>query len=354
MQCAERSCVFGSHALMPPMVPASSSDASDGSPPSESEASSSASPEEDVPPTECANCGRSFTGNYCPECGQPADWKITATGVVGGFAQEFADIERGVWPTLVGLTLRPGAALQEYLQGAQRQLINPGRYLLIATLFSYGATRLLVWIGATEPLAATVDRLGDTGIEGAMRTVLQGLVAYKDIVLHAGYLIVAGLLALLLWRLFRDGLRRGGEALALASFLTGHAILLTTIVEDLGGRLLLFIVTRTPVEGSLLFDVAVMAGYVGICGYQCFGPGWKSAAKAAFAGGWAIVEFLSLVLAGLLGAVAVLLWWTPETYVPASETASVPGVLGFGMLALLCAAPLLLHAAGELYVRFAR
>lgn len=336
------------------MASAPASNASGASSHSESGASSPDDAEEDSPAIECANCGHTFTGNYCPECGQRVDREITATDVVGGFVQEFADIERGIWSTLVGLSLHPGTVLQEYLQGAQRQLINPGRYLLITTLFSYSITQLLVWIGAMESPTATVSSLDDTGIQGALATILQSLAAYKEIVIHAGYLTTAGFLALLLRRLFRDDLRRGGEAFALASFLTGHVILLTTLVEDLGYKLPLFLVTQAPVEGSLLIDVAVMAAYVGVCGYQCFGPGWKNAAKGALAGGWAIVELFSLFFTGIFGAVAVLIWWAPETYVPTGEAESMSSAAAAGIFALLSAIPLLLHAGGELYSRFVR
>jgi hypothetical protein len=75
------------------------------------------SPEESAPEavvetTECANCGRVFTGNYCPKCGQEADPSVSTPAVIGGFFRELVDIENGFWPTFVGLTLRPGNTLR--------------------------------------------------------------------------------------------------------------------------------------------------------------------------------------------------------------------------------------------------
>jgi hypothetical protein len=47
----------------------------------------------------CPNCGRRFTGTYCPTCGQKADAELTIWDIVGGFFRDLVDVTRGFWPT---------------------------------------------------------------------------------------------------------------------------------------------------------------------------------------------------------------------------------------------------------------
>jgi len=95
-----------------------------------------------VETVECPNCGRVFTGTYCPDCGQEADPSVSATGVIGGFFRDLIDVDDGVWPTVVGLTLRPGKTLQRYLSGIRKGLTSPGQYLLAAVV-EVGVDRFL-------------------------------------------------------------------------------------------------------------------------------------------------------------------------------------------------------------------
>lgn len=301
----------------------------------------------------CPNCGTPSPGTYCPNCGQQVDPELSAANVIGGFVREFADVERGFWPTLVGLTLRPRAVLREYLGGARRRFANPGRYLLVAAVVSYGTTVLLRWADVSRPPFAGLRGRTEDGIAEAALDIAREVLRYRELLMHAGYLVAAAFLAALLWRLFRGALRRPTEALALSGFLTGHAVLLKTVVGDLLYKVPVSLYAGGPVEGMPILGPVLVSGYVGGVSYRYFGPGWTAAAKEAFAGGWAVVELYSLLFALFFGGVAGLLWRAPGAYLPAEETDPSTAVLAFAMLAALSALPLLLHAAGELYSRFA-
>jgi hypothetical protein len=119
---------------------------------------------------ECPNCGDEFEGTYCPNCGQEADPSVSATGVVGGFFRELVDIEHGFWPTFVGLTLRPGATLRQYLSGVRKGLASPGRYLLAAIVVEVSVERVLAWTGASrDPFG--LDSGSDPSADGGAESV---------------------------------------------------------------------------------------------------------------------------------------------------------------------------------------
>jgi hypothetical protein len=162
-------------------------------------------------------------------------------------------------------------------------------------------------------------------------------------------LLLVGLLAVLLYRLFGDEVERMGEALAVASFLLAHFTFLVS-----GARLLYVgaasLYAGQPVGGPTFLGVAIGVGYIGFASYQGFGPGWKSAFKGTFAVLWALVEVLSVVITAAFIYAAGLALMNPDKY--GDPELPVWGhVVVFAILILLSAIPLLLHAGVELYTR---
>ncbi|MFB6272217.1 MAG: DUF3667 domain-containing protein [Salinibacter sp.] len=107
----------------------------------DSDASASAQPPA-VPET-CANCGRTFAGEYCPSCGQRVGSGLSLIRILGGFVRELVETERGLWRTFRDLTLRPGTAVRSYLAGARQPFTSPGRYLLVGAIVATVASATL-------------------------------------------------------------------------------------------------------------------------------------------------------------------------------------------------------------------
>lgn len=348
-----------------------SESAPEGQHPAEHESLDEGGPEEETgtpsessaETVECPNCGREFEGTYCPDCGQEADPSVSATGVVGGFLRELVDVEHGFWPTFVGLTVRPGTVLRQYLRGVRKGLASPGRYLLAAVVVSVGIDRVLAWSGAdpnpfevetTNGSSATGGAGSGEGfgpaLDAAMRTVDFVLEGSQGRII--GYLLLTGLLALLLYRLFEDRLDRRSEALAVGTFLVAHLLFLTSGAELLY-KLPASLYTGHPVDTSNLLTFAILGGYAGAACYGCFGPGWKAVLKGAFAVLWGTVEVFSVVLMGIAFYAAWLMHAHPDKYLPA-ESADQPEVafLAVAIGGVLCAVPLLLHVGVEAYHRY--
>lgn len=123
---------------------------------------------------------------------------------MGDFFRELVDVERGFWATLKALSIRPGPALRTYLDGGHRSLMSPGRYLLAAVVIRYGADRMLTWLGVRVSLARQAPLTSADDTPAVVREVQQ--VAWRVFASQgariAANLLLAGLLAAVLWRLF--------------------------------------------------------------------------------------------------------------------------------------------------------
>lgn len=302
-----------------------------------------------VETVECPNCGRRFVGDYCPGCGQEADPSPSVTGVIGGFFRELVDLEGGFWPTFVGLTFRPGQVLRDYLSGVRAGLISPGRYLLAAVVISFGVRQGLIQLGLLQGVKASLTAAIPGDASGENRQTMEaffevvGQVTQSQWGALATTLGFAGLLSLFFWRIFEGKVHCWSEALAVSAFTVGHwtalgAGLLVMVV------LLEYLATGTPANTStyIVPSYLLAFAYSGAAAYG-LGSGWKSAVQGALSGVWALVEAGAIF--GLLTAGYFLLQVRPLGGLPREER------IIFGAIAVAYLAPLLLHAAVELYYR---
>lgn len=84
--------------------------------------------------TICLNCGHSFKGNYCPNCGQKATIKrITATTLLADVLHFFTHIEKGFLFTSGSFLFKPGISSINYISGKRKNYQTPVSYFLIWT-----------------------------------------------------------------------------------------------------------------------------------------------------------------------------------------------------------------------------
>lgn len=296
-----------------------------------------------IDPQTCPNCGRAFVGDYCPDCGQEVSRNLSVLDVFSGLFREVVDIESGFWPTLRGLSLRPGAVLRRYLNGARRSLMHPGRYLLASVVASYavfwGLRRagVLVFFGRED--------LRRTGVEpDQARAAFQQLFQYQETQI-VSTLVLAVLLALALGRLFDRRLRQGAKALALGSFLAGHASFLaagaTLVVAPVE-----YLTTGHPAEPSWYLSPIIAVPYAWVAIFWTFGRGLGTVVKAALAIAWTAAEYLVISTLAFSGWALWMIWTeptgSPEIDIPV-EGLVVTGGLALGLL--------LLHGVGETWAR---
>lgn len=315
--------------------------------PSSEETGSEAPPGAIAQTTECPNCGRPCAENYCPSCGQELSPSASLGGVIGGFFRELLDVERGVWPTFVSLTLAPGQTVDRYLEGERKQFASPGRYLLLVvvvlTLVAGPPLRLVhpFWeslVEGTEYYVSMVVGKGEKML-ALYRNVLDtvGSQVFVAATTAAGALLFAHLLR----RLFGRKIDQFPEALATSAFLIGHVSVLERGSVLFGGMIG---ATAFPLSSELrgligaLLSSTVVLGYIGWWGQE-FGSDWRSAAAGALAAGWAQIE------ATLSGA--AVLWgfflWHLGLY---------QGPVDLVVIGAVGITPLFIHGAVEAWWRF--
>jgi hypothetical protein len=94
--------------------------------------------QENVPAvTPCANCGTTVTIHYCPNCGQKhAEGRLHMGYLLSEFAHNYLGTDSGFFFTVREMLVRPGHAVNEFLNGKRRPYLKPVQfYLLLLTLF---------------------------------------------------------------------------------------------------------------------------------------------------------------------------------------------------------------------------
>ncbi|HEX8394996.1 MAG TPA: DUF3667 domain-containing protein [Longimicrobium sp.] len=117
-----------------------------------------------APVPACVNCGVARAGRFCADCGQPAtDGRLTVRGVAANVFSSVVDVDRGLLHTVVGLTVRPGQVVRDYLGGRTVPYTGPGRYFAILVT-------LVVLVYVQGGPAAELARLsGASGQAGALQ-----------------------------------------------------------------------------------------------------------------------------------------------------------------------------------------
>lgn len=320
--------------------------------PAEREPSYGSSSEESeaVEPTKCPNCRRRFTGPYCPECGSIAERSPTVLEVGAQFFWQLVGVERRVGPTAVGLTLRPGETLSRYLEGNRQEVSTPASYLLTMAAGNFLADWTLMQAGMKLSVSSQSRfRLSSIPqeITQLIVDVLQPLGTQESAV--AANLVMAVLVSLTIWHLFRRELEGGGVALALGSFVVGNAVFLETVAHLIYIPSY-FLVTGHPAEFPILLSVGINVMYCVVAISLCFGLNLSNVTRAVAAFMWASVDLVGLAGIGASGYMIWLVNTYPDIYLP--PVASVGSFIQVVLIAgFLFSVPFLLHAGFEVFTR---
>jgi hypothetical protein len=108
--------------------------------------------------TVCKNCGNSFAGNYCSNCGQKAGtFRITFHELFHHIPHAVFHIDHGFFYTVKELAWRSGHSIREYLQGKRKYHFNPFLMLLLVGGF---CSYLYSWFHFQTILASVnIDKL---------------------------------------------------------------------------------------------------------------------------------------------------------------------------------------------------
>ncbi|MEP1446968.1 MAG: DUF3667 domain-containing protein [Paraglaciecola sp.] len=101
----------------------------------------------------CQNCGATVEANFCGQCGQKKQERITLGQVGEDVYSGLFDFESPFLKTLYFLTINPSKVYVEYLEGARKRYFSPVRY-------SIWIMTLMVAIGAiTDTVLVDLSQL---------------------------------------------------------------------------------------------------------------------------------------------------------------------------------------------------
>ena len=106
----------------------------------------------------CANCGRSFSGRFCPDCGQDLeDIRRPFAEIARDFLGDFFAFDARIWRTLVPLFTRPGGLTVDYIEGRRARYVPPLKLYVFAAFLYF----TIVAIGGGGPFQAFVRETED-------------------------------------------------------------------------------------------------------------------------------------------------------------------------------------------------
>ncbi len=106
---------------------------------------------------ECRNCGTSFEGNFCPNCGQkPNSGRIILRESARDVLEHYFDFDTPLFRTITGLITRPGKLIREYIFGKRKSYSHPIRYYILVLAIYVILQNLINF----DPIATVGEILG--------------------------------------------------------------------------------------------------------------------------------------------------------------------------------------------------
>ena len=123
----------------------------------------------------CKNCGAEVEANFCSNCGQKKQTRISIQQVSKDVYNGFFDFESPFLKTLVCLTVNPGKVYREYLDGARKRYFSPVRYSI------WIMTLMVAVAGFTDTVLIDLNQFDLHHLESSMDTQeYQALKAWLD------------------------------------------------------------------------------------------------------------------------------------------------------------------------------
>lgn len=125
---------------------------------------------DDAEPSLCLNCGMTFQGNYCPNCGQSRKVKrLSISSAIDNLLGIFVNLDRGLPRTCAELIYRPGYMIRDYLEGRRVEYIKPIQLLFLLVTIFVAMQHLL---GAVDVEATDWEKLQNAKLTASGQQVI--------------------------------------------------------------------------------------------------------------------------------------------------------------------------------------
>lgn len=227
----------------------------------------------------CANCGHTYSGNYCPVCGQKAgDKRITWRLVGQNFLKAWGINSSSLPNTLLQLILRPGYLIGDYLDGHRRVSYPPVSMLFVVAVFYLIITRMF---GITR-----MEHYSYSDLPAKM-AILADIINWMIDNPEWGMMFVTLMFVIPTWFFFRFAPRHSYHTFAEGILIQIYMATLVLIAT--------FISYLTEPYVLLLFIVYYYFTYRQLFGYRFWGTLWRLMLSMVVAF-WEVVLSMSIVI----------------------------------------------------------
>lgn len=213
----------------------------------------------ELKPHQCAGCGASYVGNFCPVCGQKhtvgrMDWRAIHQDII-----EIVGLKKpqSVLSFLLQLFGRPGYLISDYIRGRRKVCASP-----IGMLGILAVVTMLVDSRTSNPKTDWAQALAEGG--GWIGTLLSWLSSHLDWAI----LIQTVLLIFPTWLLFRFAPRNTRHTLPEGIY----------IQVFMGSLILICIILRNLISNWMLtlLPLFYFIAYYQLFGYGIWGTLWRT------------------------------------------------------------------------------
>ena len=252
----------------------------------------------------CANCGRSYEGDFCPVCGQRNDvsrvsWKSVGQELVKIWGME----SRSLLSSILQLLGRPGYLIGDYISGRRQVCYSPVSMLFVMAVIATLVMRV-----------AGVEMVNRDAVESSVYPALAQATVWMVEHLGWGMLIFTAFMILPTWLLFRYAPRHPRHTLPEGIYIQ---LFMSTLV------LLIFVLSRASTDWLLwLVPLYYYVAFRQLFGYSIWGTLWRTA----------LIWFISYVLALILSLEVLFILG----HIPHDEESVNAFTLGTAGLLIIC------------------
>jgi len=173
----------------------------------------------------CKNCGNSYEGQFCNECGQkagtgPINFKYVLNEIGNGVFQ----VDKGLFYTIKELFTRPGHSIRDYLEGKRVKHFRTISFLLItSTIYALVAYYLDLETVVSYMVGGMVEGLTDNHND-PLTVTSNAVIFLRWLIAHPAYfaLVLFPVFSLASFLAFRKSGYNYFEHLILNAYLTGQ------------------------------------------------------------------------------------------------------------------------------------
>ncbi|WP_417590190.1 DUF3667 domain-containing protein [Owenweeksia hongkongensis] len=198
----------------------------------------------------CKNCNTEYAGVFCPACGQKLiTERFTIKEGISNVIGVVFNFDRGLWPTIYGLLVRPGEVLREYVSGVTVRYFHPFRFLFLMLTIS---VVLMATLGINDYLQGEyATKISGHPISDPIKEMLTLMNSYSHLLIASSMPV----LAFASWLFFRKKGYNYAEHLIIVSYAFGVTVFLGMLIIPV------FFIDEEAYAWLSSFSILITLGY---------------------------------------------------------------------------------------------